>query len=346
MLLLAAPLLCAQSISWTEVRQANLEGQAWKETKAPFDRFPAKAEGVVRSAVWNLSRNSTGLRIRFATASAAIHATWTVNKENLALPHMPATGVSGLDLYVRHEGKWRWLANGRPTAKTTTQALIQNWSGGRREYMLYLPLYNGVESLSIGVAEGRKFEFLPHDTAKPILFYGTSITQGGCASRPGMVYSSIIGRMLDWPTINLGFSGNALSEPEVAQLLIEFDPLVYVYDSLPNLSLAFVKERTEPFLRTLRKARPATPIVLVENVIYTNSEVMPSRGAGVREKNAVLKSIYEKLKGEGDKRLFYVPADHLLGTDGEGTVDGTHPTDLGFLRMAETIAPAIRPLLR
>jgi lysophospholipase L1-like esterase len=152
--------------------------------------------------------------------------------------------------------------------------------------------------------------------------------------------------MLDWPTINLGFSGNALSEPEVAQLLVELDPVVYVYDSLPNLSLTFVKERTEPFLRTLRKAHPNTPIVLVENVIYTNSEVLPSRGVSAREKNAVLKSIFDKLKAEGDKKLYYVPADNLLGTDGEGTVDGTHPTDLGFLRMAETIAPAIRPLLR
>jgi lysophospholipase L1-like esterase len=323
-----------------------LEGQAWKDTKAPFDRFPSKSEQVVRAAVWSLSRNSTGLRVRFATDSAAIHATWTVIKENLALPHMPATGVSGLDLYVRHDGKWKWLANGRPTAKTTTQAMVQNWTGGRREYMVYLPLYNGIESLSIGVPEGSKLEFLPHESVKPILFYGTSITQGGCASRPGMVYSSIIGRMLDWPTINLGFSGNALSEPEVAQLLVELDPVVYVYDSLPNLSLTFVKERTEPFLRTLRKAHPNTPIVLVENVIYTNSEVLPSRGVSAREKNAVLKSIFDKLKAEGDKKLYYVPADNLLGTDGEGTVDGTHPTDLGFLRMAETIAPAIRPLLR
>jgi len=346
LLLLSTPALLAQSISWTEVRQANLEGQGWRETKAAFDRFPAKSEAVVRAAVWNLSRNSTGLRVRFATDSTAVHATWTVSKSNLALPHMPATGVSGLDLYVRHGGKWKWLANGRPSAKTTTQSLVQNWSGGRREYMLYLPLYNGVDSLSIGVPEGSKLEFLPHETAKPVVFYGTSITQGGCASRPGMVYTSIAGRMLDWPTINLGFSGNAMSEPEIAQLLIELDPAVYVYDSLPNLSLDFVKERTEPFLRTLRKARPTTPIVLVENVIYTNAEVVASRGALARDKNLALKAIFQKLKAEGDKHLYYVPADNLLGTDGEGTVDGTHPTDLGFLRMAEVIAPVIRPLLR
>lgn len=344
--LAAASASGAETLRWTQIEQSHLEGQAFRDTKAVFDRLPAKAEAMVRPPVWSLSRNSAGLSVRFFTDASEIHARWTLRGERLALPHMPATGVSGLDLYVRHEGKWRWLANGRPEKQFNEQAMVQGWTGGQREYMLYLPLYNGVEAVSVGVSGSAKFAMAPKEQRRPILFYGTSILQGGCASRPGMAYPAIIGRMLDYPTYNFGFSGNALSEPEMSQLFAEVDASVYVYDSLPNLSLQFVKERTEPFLRALRKAHPHAPIVIVENVIYTNALVSPARGVQVKEKNDALRAIYEKLKSEGMTGLSYVPGGPLLGDDGEGTVDGAHPTDAGFLRMAETIAPVLRPLVR
>jgi len=344
--LFTAAALAAQTVTWTDIRQSHLEGQAWRDTKSPFDRMPAKAEKTIRSAVWSLSHHSAGLRVRFTTDAPAIHARWTVLNERLALPHMPATGVSGLDLYVKQDGQWRWIANGRPEKKTNEQALVQNYKGPAREYMLYLPLYNGIESMSVGVPEGVKLDLLAPDARRPVLFYGTSILHGGCASRPGMAYPSIIGRRLDYPTINLGFSGNALSEPEIAQLLAELDPSVYVYDSLPNLStVAMINERTEPFLRTLRKAHPTTPILLIENVIYTQAESVSARPEQAREKNRALRAIYDKLKAEGDPNLHYVSATNLLGLDGEGTVDGSHPTDLGFLRMADEIGPAVGRLL-
>lgn len=342
-----APAL-AQELEWTEVRQLGLEGQGWTDVRHPYDRLPAKAENMVRPPVWRLSQDSAGMSVRFSTAAPTISARWTLRREQLALPHMPATGVSGLDLYVRHNNQWRWLANGRPEHKSNKQVLVRDWTGGRRDYLLYLPLYNGVDSVEIGVPAGTKLERgapLPK-TERPIVFYGTSILQGGCASRPGMAYPALVGRILDYPTINLGFSGNALSEPEMAELLAELDPAVYVYDSLPNLNPSQVRERTEPFLRTLRKAHPRTPIVLIENVIYTNSDFVESRRASAAEKNSALLAIYKKLVAEGDKRLSYVKAPALLGDDGEATVDGTHPTDLGFRRMADTIAPAIRKWLK
>jgi lysophospholipase L1-like esterase len=344
--LYTAAALSAQTITWTDIKQSDLNGQAWRDTQSPFDRMPAKAEKTIRSAVWSLSHDSAGLSVRFTTDAPAVHARWTVRRERLALPHMPATGVSGLDLYVRQDGQWRWLANGRPEKKTNEQALVQNYKGAPREYILYLPLYNGIESISVGVPEGGKLNILPPDKRKPVLFYGTSILQGGCASRPGMAYTSIIGRRLDYPTLNFGFSGNALSEPEIAQLLAEIDPAVFVYDSLPNLgTVAMVNERTEPFLRTIRKAHPTTPILVIENVIYTQAEAVSPRAEQAREKNRALRTIYEKLKSEGDANLYYVSATNLLGLDGEGTVDGSHPTDLGFLRMADEIGPAVARLL-
>jgi lysophospholipase L1-like esterase len=161
-----------------------------------------------------------------------------------------------------------------------------------------------------------------------------------------MAYPSILGRKLDWPTLNFGFSGNGKSEPEIAALLAELDPAAYVYDSLPNLSAAEARERVEPFLRTLRRARPATPILLVENAVYADVQFNEPRRTLIAEKNRTLRAVYEKLRKEGDKRLFYVEARKLFGADGEATVDGTHPTDLGFLRMAEAIEPTLKKALK
>jgi lysophospholipase L1-like esterase len=333
---------------WYEVRQAQLEGQGWTTTKRPFDRLPARAEAIVRPPVWSLSHDSAGLCARFETDATWIRIRWTVLRERLALPHMPATGVSGVDLYVRDKNRWHWLAVGRPTnSPENDQTIVRNLSGDLREYLLYFPLYNGVEKLEIGLPQQARFERAParSPAKRPIVVYGTSIVQGGCASRPGMAYTAIIGRKLDWPVINLGFSGNGKTEPEMAKLLAELDPAAYVLDSLPNLSPSEVAELMEPFVHTLRGAHPRTPIVLVENVPYTDGDFVEPRRKRYTESNALLRALYEKLTRSGDKNILYVPARDLLGDDGEATVDGTHPTDLGFFRMSEAIARVLRPVL-
>ncbi len=350
-LTLAAPLFAQDAevaVRWKDVRELRVEGQGWRETRHPFDRLPARAEGVVRKPVWDLAQQTAGVSVRFVTDAATIRARWSLRKEALALPHMPATGVSGLDLYVRLPGGWHWVANGRPEKIANEQTLLRNWPGGKREYMLYLPLYNGAASVEIGVPQEAALEPGPARPAgaRPVVFYGSSILQGGCASRPGMAYPSIIGRKLDWPTINLGFSGNGKSEPEMAQLLSELDASVFVYDSLPNLSAQEASERVEPFLRTLRKAHPKMPLVLVENPIYADVLFSEQRRTLIAEKNRTLRAAYEKLRKDGDKNLFYVRAEGLYGADGEATVDGTHPTDAGFLRMAEAITPVLKQALK
>lgn len=112
-------------ILWFEIQHLGLEGQGWRETKSPFDRLPAKADGVARKPVWNLSRHSAGMSVRFATNAESMRATWTLTSSNLAMPHMPATGVSGLDLYVNSGGTWRWVANGRPSKQTNEVVIAQ-----------------------------------------------------------------------------------------------------------------------------------------------------------------------------------------------------------------------------
>ncbi len=288
------------------------------------------------------------------TDAESIHARWTLTSGNLAMKHMPATGVSGLDLYVKtgpgevSEGRWRWLAVGQPDQVTNKARLVSQLPAGTREYMLYLPLYNGVTSVEIGIPQGStlsKAEPYPSGQRKPILFYGTSITQGGCASRPGMVHTAILGRWLNRPVINLGFSGNGKMEPEMATLFVQLDPAIYILDCLPNMVASEITERVEPFVRTLRKAHPATPILLVEDRTYTNAFLLESARTQNDSSRQALREAYERLLTDGVKGLHYLTGDQLLGDDGEGTVDSSHPTDLGFMRQAEIMRTALEPIL-
>lgn len=332
-------------LRWLDAKELCIEGKGWRETKQFYDRLPASAEGVVREGVWNLSKDSAGICVRFVTDATEIWARWTLRKEKLAKPHMPASGVSGVDLYVRHNGGWHWLGATRPeTSLTTASRLTTGLTPQPRECVLYLPLYNGVEKVELGIPAHAKCEPAPprSKNPKPLVFYGTSIVQGGCASRPGMAYPAILGRRLDRSTINLGFSGSALCEPEIADLLAQLDPAVYVLDPLPNMNAEGVATRMPEFITKLRKAHPKTPIVLVENTEMGDAPVNPSRRGGYAKSNAALRAIFEQRIQAGDRKLFYIRGDKLLGDDGQGTVDRVHPTDLGFMRMADAMAPEVK----
>lgn len=335
---------------WYDAALLTVEGRGWAATEDFYDRLPAKAKNVVRPEVWGLSKNSAGLCVRFVTDSDRVAARWTTTSKNMAMDHMPASGVSGLDLYVRDRNRWRWVAVGRARSAQTNEVLLAgDVPAGAHEYMLYLPLYNGIKALEIGVVPKAALAQpapRPAGLDRPMCFYGTSITQGGCASRPGMVYTAILGRWLDRPVINLGFSGNGRMDPELAVLMGEIDASVYVLDTLPNMTKQMVEERLESFVQALRKARPQTPIVLVESVPYQGEAFLTKQRQAVADKNAALRKAYENLKAGGVRNLIYVTNRSLTGTDGEAAVDGVHLTDLGYLRFAEALEPVLRKALR
>ncbi len=340
--------LPGKPLRWYDAKNLDLEGQGWTEVKSFFDRLPAKAEGVVREPVWNLSQSSAGHCVHFVADTPSIDVHWKLRKPSLAMPHMAATGVSGVDLYGRAaDGTWRWIGCGRPSDIDNRARIAGELPPGSREYRLYLPLYNGVDVVEIGLPETAKIARTTVDLKKkPVVFYGTSIMQGACASRPGMAQSSIIGRRLERPIINLGFSGNGKMEIEMAQLLAELDPAVYVLDCLPNVDASETKVRTAPLVRELRKAHPETPIILVEDRSYADSYWTPSRKDRNESSRRAYKLQYEKLLSEGVTGLTYVEGNQLLREDGEDTVDGSHPTDLGFMRYADILTPIIQKVLK
>lgn len=334
---------------WFDVAEWGIEGRGWpaEDMGRFYARLPEKAEGIVRPPVWSLSQDSAGMLTRFQTDASAIHVRYTLRSDRVAMPHMPATGVSGVDLYaLDSEGDWRWVSVFRPPGtKENAGKLVDGLDPGSRAYTAYFPLYNGLEKIEFGFPEGAKVQPIAPRSEKPIVFYGTSITHGACASRPGMCHPAILGRRLDRPVINLGFSGNGKMEPEVGALLAELDPAVFVIDCLPNMVEAEIRERAEPLVNKLREARPDTPIVLVEDRTYDYAWVKESSRKRHETSRSALIRAYDNLIAAGVENLHYLPGADLLGQDGEGTTDGSHPNDLGFMRQADAFEPVLREAL-
>jgi len=336
-----------ENLIFRNVQAWGVEGKGWSNVERYYDRLPAKARGMVRDPVWDLSHHSAGMLTRFETDASEIWVHYQLSSERLALPHMPATGVSGLDLYALDgQGQWRWVSVMRPTEQRVKGKLIEGLEPGQRTYMLYLPLYNGVEFLEIGVDKNASFTPIAPRTERAIVFYGTSITHGACASRPGMPHPSILGRRLDCRIINLGFSGNGQMEPEVGALLAELEPLIYVIDCLPNMTAEMVAERAEPLVLQLRAAHPETPIVMVEDRTYANVAFVPEKRVRSLGSRAEFRKTHQRLLDAGITDLYYLEGEGLLGDDREDTVDSSHPSDLGFMRMSDAFEPVLRTALQ
>jgi len=334
------------TIQWFNATQFKVLGQAWSNLKNPYDRLPAKAENKVRPPLWRLSTHSAGLAIYFSSNSTTINVRWSV-RYNTNMAHMAATGIKGVDLYAWNEGRWQFVNNGRPSGKDNDAKLISGKDDEWKEYLLYLPLYDGVDSLSIGIIQGSEI-VLPEMNkfpGKPIVFYGTSITQGGCASRPGMAYTSIISRKLGREVINLGFSGNGRMEQELSELMTEIDAACYIIDCLPNLTASQVKERTISFVESLRKVKPDIPVLLVESTLPETAFLDNELREEVDTKNKNLFSSFEQLQDRGISRIYFIPSEKLLGYDHEATVDGVHYTELGFMRYAERLIKYLEGIL-
>ncbi|MGB7160875.1 MAG: SGNH/GDSL hydrolase family protein, partial [Tepidisphaeraceae bacterium] len=332
-------------VVWHDVRDWGVEGRGFDDVESYFDRLPARAKDVVRKEVWSLSRDSTSMSVDFEADTTAIYARYELVKPMLAMAHMPATGVSGLDLYGALDGQWRWLGVTRPAQQTIVAPLGVDIAPGRRAYRVYLPLYNGVKSLEIGVPKGATFQPTAPRKDKPILFYGTSITHGACASRPGMAFVNILGRRLDRSMLNFGFSGNGRMEIEVARFLAEIDPAIFVLDCVANTQPQQLAERTGPVVKLLREKHPSTPILLLEQRGWANNPFIPKQAKGHAEKHAALRGAYDALIADGVTNLHYRAGDDVIGLDGEGTTDGSHPNDLGMMRYADALEPTLRKLL-
>lgn len=358
--ILALLLGCAAATSQAQYKWENplgqssptLRGQGWpNELKESYTRLPQRAQEKVRADVWNLSRQSAGLSVGFRSNAPEIKVRYVVTG-GLSMPHMPATGVSGIDLYATDaDGRSRWCGGKyafNDTITYTYSGLTYAADYGHGyEYQLFLPLYNQVSWMEIGVPADASFRFLPASQDKPLVIYGTSIAQGACASRPGMAWGNIVGRTLEHPVVNLGFSGNGKLESELFDLLSEIDAKLYLIDCMPNLpgkeASAVIYDRTLAGVKKLR-TRSQAPILLVEHSGYTNEFSSKSTAESYQVANVELRKAYEALTKEGIADLHYLTKAEI-GLSMDAMVEGVHPTDLGMQQYADSYVKKIREIL-
>ena len=306
-----------------------------------YDRLPSSYKGKVRDAVWSLSKSSAGISVRFLSNSTTIRVKWELLND-AKMNHMAETGIKGIDLYFRNNGKWQYLNTARPAGKVNDYLLISNMDPVMREYRLYLPLYDGVTELEIGIDSLSSILKPERTNNKPIVFYGTSITQGGCASRPGMVHTSIISRKLDVECINFGFSGNGRMEKPLAELISGIDALFYVLDGTNNMTPEQIHENAIPLVEIIREKHPGTQIVFVEGLLNDKSYLDQKTRDAENAKNIALKKEFDEMKNREFRNIYYIEQSGGKGTDFESTVDGVHLTDLGFSRYADFLLKEFR----
>ena len=330
---------------WHDISEWGVEGKGWSDTERYYDRLPLHARKIVPQAVWDLGRSATGMVALFETDAPEVWARWQMESEMFNEPNFPAAGFSGLDLYARTKRDWLWVGAGHEVkGGRHEQAVVSEMKPKRRKFSLYLPLRNPVVSVKIGVPESATFAPVAPRARKPVVFYGTSIVHGAFASRPGAIHTAILGRWLNRPIINLGFSGNARMEPAMADLLAEIPAKAYVLDCVPNMNVGQVRERVVSFVQSLRKSRPRTPIVLVGERPLTNSWIRPTVRRDEKERAREYLRAYKNLKAAEMEDLFYIDGKLLFGGDHEAAPDGSHPTDLGYRRMADLLYPVLRSL--
>ncbi len=332
--------------TWTDGLDLPLEGRAYAspdEAETPYDRLPKAQKDVIPGGVWSHQRNTAGMCFRFRTDSSRLRIYWKPRFEGLAMWHMPSTGVSGVDVYQRApETGWQYVKPPWP-APPQFEGAAYTWEYIAPEVptLVYLPLYNGIAEIRFGVDPGCRIEPIPPPAAKPVVFYGTSTTQGGCVSHPGFCLTSVAGRILDIPVVNLGFSGAGKMERPMIDVIADADASAYVLDTFGNMVPTTIVERYEDFVRGLRARRPGIPIVLTANGWLFN--------ARYRENAALIRGIWRKLRAEDPaewSNLFFTgDYDGPLAADADGTVEGQHLNDIGSVRAGRVFAEAVREAL-
>ena len=309
----------------------------------------------VNNGVRALMYDTTGGRVRFVTDSKTVAIRVKLRTPMSFMPHMPDTGVFGFDMYVSPADKsappmYRKTFS-PPSIMAGEAEYVRSFDfddSALREITINFPLYNGVDELYIGLCDGCVLEeSQPYSVDEPIVFYGSSITQGGCASRPGMNYTALLSRWLDADYVNLGFSGSDLGEAVLAEHIATLPMSVFVYAYGYNAPSKEHYESTYyPFYKIIREKNPDLPIIMMSSPFCPDVKINEAARKMLNKREVVIES-YKKAVAEGDENLYFIDGLTLLGDSesDEATVDGTHPTDLGFYNMAKKIYPVLEDVL-
>lgn len=342
----------AESLRYVDARQFRIINRGYLDTMPALTRIPDALQDDTRPEIFELAQCSAGIGIRFRTNSSTIAARYQLKNDEI-MNHMPFTGIKGSDLYVLTEkdNTWHYLATIRPQeGKEQQRKYVTRMDGKMHEYLIYLPLYDGVNRFEIGVDSTAELAYPmaenPRNGGK-IVFFGTSIMQGGCASRTGVTQTNQLQRILNRECVNMGFSGSAKLYEQNARMLLKMDEdiAMYVIDPLMNNPKDMVDTLSYQFMKILVTNITDKPILMIPAEKQPNQEFDTLLCKNNPLRNAYWKRTYLQLRKEGHKNLYYMDSCDFAGKDGEGTVDNVHLTDIGFNNYVQAILPYLKRLL-
>ena len=345
-LALCASLCVAQQMRYVDAAELGVIGQAMPTSKR-FGRIDTSAHNIPKECR-SMCDYSTGLAVVFRTNSSRIDAKWRTT-ERMPSVNMTAITQKGLDLYILSDKRWVWAGCGRPAAGAKAEhagTIVTKMAKGEKLCLLYLPIFDNIEKLEIGVDEGATITAAENPFRHKIVVHGSSITHGASSSRSGMTFPALLQREMGVDMINLGFSGSATLQSEMAEYLAKMeDADAFLFDTFSNPSAEQIEQRFDRFVDIIREKHPTTPLIFTQTIRRDNRNFNTSTEEWEARKQAVAeKMVRERMKR--DKHIYFLPSEEWLGKDNLALSDGTHPTDLGFMRMAEKMEPALRRIFR
>lgn len=339
----------APDLELHDVREAPFQLYGFYDPKNEpvFKRMPTAVAEQVSAGVNELHYHTAGGRVRFSTDSPYIVIKAVMNKSG-RMAHMAVTGSSGFDLYLDSpDGDSIHYRTFVPPPKIIGgyESKLAVKLGGMRYFTINFPLYNDVKELYVGVAKGSKLgEGVPYRKEAPIVYYGSSITQGGCASRPGSCYTATVSRALNMDHINLGFSGNGKGEDAMVDYMKSLDMSVFVCDYDHNApDETHLRATYQKMYDAIREAHPTLPYIMISRPDYYTHPSFAGHDDSIRRRQVILDAFHYAI-AKGDRHVYFIDGEGLLRADG-CTVDGTHPTDLGFYFMTQAVLPVVRRAL-
>ncbi len=304
------------------------------------DKYPELTKTVRRYFSY-----STGIAIAFRTDSRNIHARWTTVHESKSINNT-VINQSGLDLYIRQGDEWVFAGVGTPGWKPVHEsAVVSDMAEGVKECMLYLPLFNEVSALSIGVDEGASIEALPNPFDRKIVVVGSSITHGASAGRPGLAYPAILERNFGMEFTNLGASGQCRLDSFYAEIVCDSEADAFIFDAFSNPNAKQINERLMPLVARIREVHPDTPLIFLQTEVReTGTFDLKKRDYERKKREAAEAGMKEVMKKYDN--VYFINPGMVLPENHEGTTDGVHPNDAGFASIVKKLQPKLKKIFR
>jgi hypothetical protein len=339
-----------ETINWYSPLEApfTIYGLKWEASQSTYRRLPANNDGDIPPKVDRHADAPAGGQIHFSTNSKRVWIRASMSEQTFR-HHGTPVATYGFDVYKREDDFYRFLGitrMKRDELTYTSEVMLQE-EAEMNAFVINMPLFNPMDSIEIGISEGSRIEAsAPFEGKPPVVIYGTSIVHGSAASRPGMTYPSILSRMLDREVVNLGFAGAARGELKMADLLNEIPGKGLIILDMEANTHDKLKVVLEPFVERIRSTDTTTPILILSRIHLTR-DALGEWQARRKELTQFQIDLVQRFRDAGDDKIFFMDGRELIDEEWkwDSTVDGTHPTDLGFSMMAKNLRPVIEAIL-